>query len=482
MKFLTLSLLLTSAALYAETPKEADFYTITDLPAPEGVVLEAGSIEILPNDTIAASSRRGDIYTIQNALTSAKGEPKWTLYAQGLHEVLGLGYKDGWLYTTQRPEITRIKDTDGDGRADLFETVSDAWGINGDYHEYAFGSRPDKDGNIWTVLCLTGSGGAASDFRGWCMRVTPDGRMIPTCSGIRSPGGIGENHLGDMFYCDNQGLWNGSSSLKHLKPGGFMGNPTGNKYYELTDAIGPPPVEPKSESRMEVERGRVKELVPPACILPHGAMGNSPAGIACDVSGGKFGPFENQLFIAEQTQSTIQRVFLEQVNGVYQGACFPFRKGFGSGNVSVRFAPDGSLFTGGTNRGWGSSGRKTFSLERLDWTGKVPFEVKEMRAAKDGFTLTFTQAADTKTAADVASYAMKSYTYIYQSGYGSPVVDQTEPKIVSAKVASDGMSVHLKIDGIVKGNVHELNMPGLKNNDDQPLLHTVAYYTLNEIP
>ena len=125
-----------------------------------------------------------------------------------------------------------MKDRDGDGRADVFETVADDWGINGNYHEYAFGTRHDKNGDIWVILCLTGSGGAddKSPFRGWCMRVTEEGECIPTGYGIRSPGGIGFNHLGDVFYCDNQGLWNGSSSLKHLKPGGFQGNPTGNKY------------------------------------------------------------------------------------------------------------------------------------------------------------------------------------------------------------------------------------------------------------
>jgi len=486
MKILTSTLLLVSAlalpAFTQEAPKEEDYYTITSLPAPEGVVLEAGSIEIMPDGRVAASSRRGEIWMVENAYRNSKEEPAWKLYAQGLHEVLGLSYYKGALHATQRPEITRITDADKDGRADMFECVSDAWGINGDYHEYNFGSRPDKDGNIWHVLCLTGSGGAASDFRGWCMRITPEGEMIPTCSGIRSPGGIGNNHLGDMFYCDNQGPWNGSSSIKHLKPGGFMGNPTGNKYYELTDAIGERPVDPKSGSRMDTERGRVKELVPPAIILPHGKMGQSPAGIACDVSGGKFGPFKNQLFIAEQTKSVIQRVFLEQVNGVYQGAAFPFRSGFGSGNVSVRFAPDGSLFTGGTNRGWGSVGRNNYAFERVDWTGKVPFEVLEMRAAKDGFILTFTQEVDPASAGDIASYSMEAYTYIYQSSYGSPVVDKTEPKITAVAVAPDNKSVRIKVDGLVKGNVHELKMPGLKNTKGNNLLHNVAYYTLNEIP
>ena len=56
-------------------------------------------------------------------------------------------------------------------------------------------------------------------------RVNKKGEMIPTASGIRSPGGIGLNHLGDVFYSDNQGPWNGSSSLKHLKAGSFQSHP-----------------------------------------------------------------------------------------------------------------------------------------------------------------------------------------------------------------------------------------------------------------
>ena len=175
-------------------------------------------------------------------------------------------------------------------------------------------------------------------------------------------------------------------------------------------------------------------------------------------------------------------MFLEKVNGVYQGACFPFRAGFGSGNVSVRFAPDGSLFTGGTNRGWGSVGRKNYSLERVDWTGKTPFEILEMKAAKDGFILTFTQEIDPKSAADPASYDMGCYTYIYQSSYGSPVVDKTDPTITEATVSPDRKSVRLKVDGLVRGNVHELKLPGLRNTTGQSLLHPIGYYTLNEIP
>ena len=332
-------------------PVESDYYSITTIPLPSVEVIEVSGIEILPGNKVAVASRRGDIF-VGEGVWEDEPSPTWTLYARGLHETLGLSWRNGWLYATQRPEVTRMKDRDGDGRADVFETVADDWGINGNYHEYAFGTRHDKNGDIWVILCLTGSGGAddKSPFRGWCMSVTEEGECIPTGYGIRSPGGIGFNHLGDVFYCDNQGLWNGSSSLKHLKPGGFQGNPTGNKYFELTDALGPKPPEPVSGSRIEIERKRLPDLVPPPVVLPHGKVGNSPAGIECDETGGKFGPFANQLFVSEQTHSKVHRVFLEKVNGFYQGAVFPFLEGFGSGNIVARFAPDGSMFTGGTNR------------------------------------------------------------------------------------------------------------------------------------
>ena len=419
MKLLLLPTVLLLAPLVAGAD-EAAHYPMTEIPVPEGIYLEVGGIEILPEKRIAVSSRRGDIYIVEGAYTDTPDDDKWTPWAIGLHEVLGLAWRDGWLYCTQRPEVTRMKDTDGDWRADVFECVSAGWGVNGDYHEYAFGSRFDREGNIWVTLCLTGSGAANSDFRGWVVRVTPEGKMIPTASGVRSPGGIGQNHLGDMFYCDNQGLWNGTSCLKHIRIGSFTGNPTGNKYYELTDAIGPRPAEPKNDSRIHIEAERIPEFVPPAVQFPHGSLSNSPTGIAFDNSKGKFGPFENQLFVGEQTKSRVIRVDLEKVNGVYQGAAFVFRDSFGSGNVATRLSDDGVLFNGGTNRGWGSTGKRPYALERVNYSGELPFEIHTMRARADGFVLTFTEPVDKASAGDTASYKMEAYTYVYRSGLRQP--------------------------------------------------------------
>ncbi len=469
-------------SLRADDPTEVDYYRIISLPIPQEIVLEAGGIEILRDNQLAVSTRRGDIYLIDGAFNEPSDKVTYKKWASGLHEVLGLAYRDGWLYATQRGEVTRIKDADNDGRADLFETVADGWEINGDYHEYAFGSEFDRDGNLWIVLCLTGSFNSEVKFRGWCLRVSPDGKVTPTTSGIRSPGGIGMNADGEVFYTDNQGPWNGSCNLKHLVPGKFVGHPGGNRWYDLAPNMGKQPVEPQSGSRWSTEVGKIPELVPPAVWFPYPKMGQSASGVVCDTSSGKFGPFSKQLFVGDQSHSTVMRVALEKVNGVYQGACFPFRSAFGSGNLAMKFAADGSMFVGGTNRGWGSRGTKPWALERLVWTGKVPFEVHTLSAKNDGFELTLTEPVDAKSAADLSGYKLQTYTYIYQAQYGSPEVDHTTPTVKRATVSPDGKQVRLVIDGLQIGHVHEFSFDGLRSASGVPLLHKQAYYTLNNLP
>jgi len=468
----------------AKVEGEDDYYKLLRFEPPAGEVLEAGAIEILPDGKVALGTRRGEVWLIDNAYAADPKEAKFTRFAHGMHEILGLAQKDGWIYVTQRPDVSRIKDTNGDGKADVFEVVSDGWEINGDYHEYAFGSRFDKNGDIWITLCLTGSFNSNSKFRGWAGKITKDGKFVPTTSGVRSPGGVGFNAEGEVFYTDNQGPWNGTCGLKHLTIGGFVGHPDGFKWYKDPAAkyLGDAPPVPKSGSRIMQEAKKIPQMNPTSVMFPYGKMGQSASGLDCDLSGGKFGPFEKQLFVGDQTHSTVMRVFLEKIEGKYQGVCFPFRQGFGSGIVPVRFGQDGSLFAGGTNRGWGSRGNKPFSIERLVWTGKVPFEIHEMRAKPDGFELTFTQPVDPATAGKAESYVLKTFTYIYQAAYGSPEVDPTTPTITKVEVGQDNKSVRLFVDGLQEGHIHDLKADGVRSKERLPLLHPQAYYTLNYIP
>src|SRR5581483_9017527 len=109
-----------------------------------------------------------------------------------------------------------------------------------------------------------------------------------------------------------------------------------------------------------------------------------------------------QCFVGDQTKSMIMRVALEKIQGRYQGACFPFHSGFVCGINRMTFGPDGSLYAGMTNRGWGSVGGKPYGLQRLVYTGVPPFEIETMKLTPAGFELRFTKPVDATTAQRVA--------------------------------------------------------------------------------
>ena len=101
---------------------EKDIYSIKTIAIPDDIKLEVGGIAVLPDGRIAASTRRGEIWIIQNAY--GNGKPHFFKFASGLHEVLGLAYRDGAFYCTQRGELTKIEDKDGDGKADSFIPIT----------------------------------------------------------------------------------------------------------------------------------------------------------------------------------------------------------------------------------------------------------------------------------------------------------------------------------------------------------------------
>jgi hypothetical protein len=143
---------------------------------------------------------------------------------------------------------------------------------------------------------------------------------------------------------------------------------------------------------------------------------------------------------------------------------------------------DGSVFAGLSNRGWSSLGTASYGLQRLVWTGKTPFEIKEMQARPDGFELVFTSPVDRRTATDPRSYSLKSYTYTYHATYGSDEILKKGLALRSATVSDDGLRVRLKVAGLREMFVHELRADGLRSRAGRPLLHPAAYYTLNRIP
>ena len=459
---------------------EQDYYEIKTLPIPKDIYLEIGGIATMPDGRLAVSTRRGEIWIIENPYQKENHQVHYKRFASGLHEVLGLAYKDGAFYCSQRGELTKITDTDRDGVADSYVPVYQ-FELSGNYHEYTYGPVFDKNGDMLVTLNLAWIGfgeGKFAKWRGWLLKIKPDGTMEPHSAGLRSPAGYSINDEGDIFYGENQGDWVGSGRVTHLAKGDFAGNPGGLKWAK----------EPNSPFKLTLEEiqdngapmyeaaAKVKNLKLPAVWFPHAIMGISTADILQDSTKGKFSPFPGQYFVADQGQSKVMRMGLEKVNGVYQGFCINYREGFQSGILRERFGLDGSMFVGMTSRGWGSTGKADFGLQRLFWNGEMPFEIENIRAKPDGFELSFTQAVDVNSVKKAASYALRSYIYKYQHQYGSPIIELKDLKISAIDVSADKRSVRLVIDGLRQFYIHEFKLEGIRNESGDPLLHETAYY------
>ncbi len=479
------SILLACATLaFADDPVEADYYRIVDVAVPEELVFEVGAIALLEDGRPMVATRRGQVWILENAY-EAGAEVVCKLYTEGLQEPLGLlVHPDGWIYTCQRGEVSRMRDVDGDDVMDQLETVADI-GISGNYHEYLFGPRLGADGDLWITANrpFGDEPFGRAPWRGFALRISTDGKVTPTCSGLRSPAGIEVAPWGDAFYTDNQGEWCGASKLSHLEPGDFHGHPWGIESCKLAAWEYGYPGDPPNGMLMPLVPDVIPSFKLPAVWFPYDKMGKSPAGMVWDTTGGAFGPFAGQLFVSDQHHASVMRVFLEEVDGHWQGACFPFRYGFQCGAIRLAWGSDQSLLVGMTNRGWGGRGNSPWGLQRLQWTGKVPFEIHEMRATPDGFELVFTQPVDARTASDPKSYALESYTYELHESYGSDEMDRAEPTITSATVSEDRRRVRLAVDGLRAGYVHELHATGVRAAEGgAPLLHAEAYYSLIRRP
>ncbi len=460
--------------------REREYYPIVSIPLPKDIVIEAGAFAILPDGRVAVGTRHGDIF-LMDGIDAPKPAPAFHRFASGLDEIFGLTWKENAFRVTQSCELTRVSDSNGDGEADRFETLSDAWGY-ANYHEYAFGSKLDVDGSQYVALGLSASYYSHALNRGFIMKVAADGKSTAFASGLRSPAGIGFGEHGSLFYIESQGPWNCSCSLKAVSPHSFHGHPASFNWYPYSPELGKTPEMPTPGNRIATEMHRVKQLVPYAVIFPYIRMGRSITAFNVDRTQGKFGPFENQMFLGDYTQSIVMRATTEQINGVWQGACYPFREGLSTGILNVEFTPGGNLLCGGTNRGWPVRGIKPFALERLQWSGKMPFEINRITIKPDGFNVTFTKPVEPNTGSSPTSYAVSAFTHPYHAGYGGPEIQQHKPEVKSVTLAEDGLSASIALEKLDQGFVYELDLVQLRSRDGEQLLHRNAFYTVNEVP
>lgn len=463
-------------------------YEVQNINLPDGLVGETGALAFLPDGRLVACFLRGEVMIFDPI------ESSWEVFAKGLHEPLGiLVLSDKEMLIMQRPELTRLLDTDGDGRADVFETVTDEFGMTGNYHEWNYGPISDKKGNLYFSLNTASEYGhimkdvrgtldttvvpgkpmqkyAAVPYRGWVMQISPSKAVVPFASGFRSPNGLVVDDADRLFVIDNQGDWVGTSKLYQVQEGHFYGHPASLIWKDGWNQGDPSKLPTDVLDSMRTEA---------AVLFPHGIIAASPTQPVFDLTAGKFGPFSDQLFIGEMNQPRILRVMLEEVNGQMQGACMPFLDGHGllKGNNRLAFAPDGSLWVGHAQHFFiGDLG-----IQRIVYTGKTPMDILRMNLLEDGFELVFTQPIHDEFKLLAEEFSLRHYYYEYHLKYGSDQYDVQNVPIIKITISDDRRNVQLKVTELKTEYIYELQLPEMISRDGIGLKNKLICYTVNQL-
>ena len=446
-------------------------YSIQTIETPRDTYFHVTGLDLAKDGSVYCATRFGDVWRLK--------DNQWSRFADGLQEPCGLVIdKDASVIVTQKAEMTRLVDKNNDGVADLYLNLTNEFEFHNNYHEFNFGGVIDKEGGYVGTLnlaagrdvkglklsAMSNEGG----YRGWAYRVSPKGKFTPFAWGLRSPAGIGKNDQEEIFFTDNQGDYVATSTLNLLEDGKFYGHPI-----SLLDK--PEYNKEKLEAMKDEEFEKMRTL--PVVWIPQGEVANSPGNPEWNGTKGKFGPFDDQFFIGDQTRSNIFRVSLQKVGGRYQGCVIDFMSGFQCGNIRLKFDQEGALWLGQTSRGWASRGSKPFGLQKVVWDGQTtPFEIQDVKLTKEGFKVTFTQNLDPKSIA-LDKLEVSQWWYEYSRAYGSPKIGEKKSILSSLSLGPDGKTLLIKMP-LQKEQVYCLDLSQILDKSGRSTHNSKAFYTL----
>lgn len=476
---LLLLALLTAASAVAAS------YELDDLAFPDDMPAEIGDLAFDSEGTLYACLRRGDV-----VVAPPSADPKafrWRVFATALHNPLGMQVvAPGHIVVSQMAELTEIKDTDGDGRADRYNNLSTAWGISGNYHE-TNSICSDGDGGFYIAVGTASHNGptfdtprgdysadgrrgrnfSASTYKGWVLHYAKDGTVTPHCSGFRMHNGIARRADGTIWCGDNQGDWRGASPIYWCRQDSFSGHPSSLVWDPRFKDFPAPLYWPLMLLDDLYDK--------PALMLARRTMRSCAEPLF--ITSTTFGPFKGQMLIPDESSRHILRAMLEKVDGAWQGASTVFYTSPAlrpSGN-RMALSPDGTtLYYGATARGWQSPNE---GIQRLRYTGELPFAVQDLALTETGFAVRFTKPVGTP-AALAEHLSVRSYRYEYGYRYGSKQKDIRQHTV--SDVSGRG-PISFSVSGLEAGRIYELTFRELSAEDGTSLEHPIVEYTLNRL-
>ncbi|MBI5769716.1 MAG: hypothetical protein HZA93_18215 [Verrucomicrobia bacterium] len=385
----------------AKLSTAADAYVVDHFTLPEPNPWRRGmrpaDIQFLADGTGVVTTLDGDIWLVRG-LDDSAGRPRWRRFASGLHEPMTVAIRDNEIFAFDKNGIWRLRDTDGNGEADVHELFANCFAQTADMREFPSQIRLAPRGEF--VIAKGGQQATTlGKHNGSVLRISADGRRSEVLGwGFRQPN-LGVNlRTGLVTASDQQGQYIPSTPLHIVRDRQFYGFLAPFQEKEKYPA---PPAEPLT-------------------WIPHPV--NTSALSQTWLFDAKMGPLNDALVHIGFNQPEVFRVIFNDRTPRPQASVVSITHAFEftplNGGVHPR---DGQLYIAGFQvLGWGNVLSVPAGLGRVRYTGAPVTLPREIVPTDRGVLLKFDVALDTKKAGDPASYSAQTWAYQRTYKYGSP--------------------------------------------------------------
>jgi glucose/arabinose dehydrogenase/mono/diheme cytochrome c family protein len=356
-----------------------------------------GDVQFLRDGTGVLVTIDGDVW-FARGMHEPSGTVRWNRFASGLHEPLTLAIRDDQVYVFDRNGIWRLRDSNGDGEADVHELFSNVFAQTADMREFPNTLRLAPKGEF-VVAKGNQQATTIGKHNGTILRISADGRRFTVLGyGFRQPN-LGVNiRTGLVTASDQQGHYVPSTPLHIVGDGRFYGF--------LSDKL-PREVYPAP-------------IADPLTWIPHTA--NQSALSQVWLFGAHMGPLNDSLVHIGFNNPELFRVLLNERTGRLQAAVVRVTRDFDYPPLNGSVNPaDGYLYIAGFQiSGWGTTASKLEGFGRVRYTGADSTVPRALVPTDKGVLVEFDVALDRRKALDPDNYSLTSWHYKRTYQYGSP--------------------------------------------------------------
>jgi putative heme-binding domain-containing protein len=408
---------------------------------PWNAQLRFSGLDLLSDDQAAICTWDGDVWTVRG-LAAVDGRLAWQRIASGLYQPLGLKVIDGTIFVGCRDRIVVLRDLDGDGCTDRYDTFNADHQVTEHFHEFAMGLETDADGNLYYAKSGRHALPAVVPHHGTLLKVARDGSATEIlATGFRAANGVCVEPDGTFFVTDQEGHWCPKNRINHVRRGGFYGNMFG--YHDVTDASDAAMDQPLAWLTNAFDRSPAELLRVPPVAWP---------------------PLGGQLLELSYGEGRIHLVLPQAVEGARDGDPSRLQGGlvalpmpdFPTGTMRGRFHPrDHALYTCGL---FAWAGNKTspggfFRVRRTEAPLCMPVA---LAASADGFTVTFSAPLDRTQAVRTNAWTYRTWSLRRTAEYGSKHHDEQPRAITGIDISSDGRTATVRIADFTPAQCYEL--------------------------